>query len=210
MEEDVKEVETETTEDSSSEEQQPEEESQDTSTEEPVDEDGVPIKNRVAEANRKLAKAKELSPSQAQKELLKTDTSGVETEDDAIEVVRRITREEQQKALEPVLTKQFLLENPDALNFIDDINRIRDQYPELKGASKLDVAFKIAKAERQDEIIQRKVEQGLKSQEEQKQKANNASITGTGKVTPNTSLNDQIGQAETLADLEKLASLIKQ
>lgn len=201
---DAQEVETETTPDSSPEEQQPVED-----TEEPVDDDGVPIKNRVAEANRKLEQAKKLSSSEAQKELLKGETSVNNEDDDAIETVRRISREENSKVLEPLLVKQFLMENPDATNFVDDINRIREQYPELKGVDKLEVAYKIVKAERQDELIQQKVEQNLKAQQEQKQKSNNASIQGTGKVVPKDNLADKINSASTLEELEKLASQIK-
>lgn len=176
------------------EEQQPVE----TKTEEPTDDKGVPLKNRLAEANRKLRKVQESQESP------KTD------QEEAIRIVREIAREEQNRALEPLLAKQFLMENPDAVEIIEDINRIRNENPELAGVDKLNLAYKIAKAEKQDEIIRQKVEEEKRQIEQTKEQSTQATAEGVGKVKSSpVNLVDKISSANSLKELEALEDLIR-
>jgi hypothetical protein len=165
-----------------------------TPSEEPVDDKGVPLKNREAEMQRKVLKA--------QRELLTREEPKVE--DEAIEIVRRIAREEQQRANEPILVRQFLLENHDAADMIEDINRIRASYPELSGVDKLDLVYKIAKAEKQEEIIRQRVEAEAKAKAEKLAKSTQASVEGSGKGTPSITVTDRIAKATTLDELKAL------
>jgi hypothetical protein len=184
------------------EEQQPveSEEKIEEKTEEPVDDKGVPVKNRLAEANRKLRKA------QAQEELLDPNN---DTEK-AIKVVRDLAQEEAKKMMEPILVKDFLRDNPDAIDMIEDINRIRTNNPELASVDKLDLAFKVAKAEKQDEIIRKRVELETKEKQETIERSNNASVEGTGKTkTPSINITDRIANATSLKELQEIESLIK-
>lgn len=176
------------------EEQQPVE----TKTEEPTDDKGVPLKNRLAEVNRKLRKVQESQESP------KTD------QEEAIRIVREIAREEQNRALEPLLAKQFLMENPDAVEIIEDINRIRNENPELAGVDKLNLAYKIAKAEKQDEIIRQKVEEEKRQIEQTKEQSTQATAEGVGKVKSSpVNLVDKISSANSLKELEALEDLIR-
>jgi len=205
MEEEIVSGETETPVESQPEEQSIESPSEDVKPiEEPVDETGVPLKNREAEARRKAAKALQ-SPEQAQ-----TPTS----EDEAIRIVKEIASKEAEekimKRIEPILVRQFLSENPDAANHVDRMNQIRLENPELKSVDKLDLVYKIAKAEAQDEIIAKKLEQGLIQNQQIKEKSQQASIEGTGAIkSPSTSLVDKINNANSLADLQALEDSIK-
>ena len=113
MEEKIAEVETETT-PVVPEEKQPEESSETTSEESKEDESGVPIKNRLAEANRKLRKAQE-----AQEKLVKPNNS----QEEAIKLVQNLAQDEAKKIITPILVKDFLRDNPDAVDMIEDINK---------------------------------------------------------------------------------------
>lgn len=199
-EEKTAEVETETTPVVPEEQQPVTEEKVEEKTEEPVDEKGVPVKNRLAEANRKLRKA------QAQEELLDPSNE----QEQAIKVVRNLAQEEAKRMMEPILVKEFLRDNPDAIDMIEDINRIRTSNPELASVDKLDLAFKVAKAEKQDEIIRKRVELETKEKQETIERSNNASVEGTGKTkTPSINLADKIANATSLKELQEIESLIK-
>jgi hypothetical protein len=183
------------------EEQQPDETK--VESEEPVDEKGVPLKNRLAEANRKLRKVQE-----AQEQLTQIPIQN--DQEEAIRIVREIAREEQNKALEPLLAKQFLIENPDAVEIIEDINRIRSENPELAGVDKLNLAYKIAKAEKQDEIIRKRVESEKAQNEQIKEQSTQATAEGVGK-TKSVPVNvvDKINSATSLKELEALEDLVR-
>jgi hypothetical protein len=183
--------------------------------EEAVDELGVPLKNREAEATRKARKADRMSQSAAEKALI--SGSGVEEaggdQEDAIRIVSAIAEQKTRQALEPILAKQFLLENPDARDMIEDINRVRTSYPELAGIDKLEVAYKIAKADRQDEIIRQRVESEHRAKQETLNKSKQASLEGTGRTKSGDSTQtaaEQIAGATSLEELQKLEdSLLK-
>jgi len=176
-------------------------------TDEPVDENGVPIKNRLAEANRKLAKAEKLLNQTQVQEIEPQDQSEQER---AMGIVRGLAQEEAKKMMEPILARQFLSENPDASGMIEDINRIRAQYPEISGVDKLEVAYKIAKAERQEEIIRKQSEVRAKELQEKEIKSNQAGIEGTGKSnSPAMTIADRIKNATSLKELKELESLLR-
>lgn len=211
---DVKQAETATAPESSTEDQQTAttDASTETQAAEPVDETGVPIKNRMAEADRKAKQR--LSQIEAERALLSGATSTAQKgesqdQEEAIEIVRKVAREENQRALEPILAKQFLMENPDAASMIDEINQVRARYPELHSIDRLDVAYKIALAEKQEEIIRQRVEQGKKELLEREQKANQATVEGTGRTrTTEPNVADRIAGATSLADLKALETEI--
>lgn len=167
-----------------------------------VDDKGVPVKNRLAEANRKLRKFRELQES------AKGETPA--TDEEALTIVRQIAREENQKALEPLMAEQFLMKNPDAVDMIEDINRVRQENPELAGIDKLHLAYKIAKAERQDEIIAKKVEAERAKVLETKEISKKSTSDGVGRSTPATvSIADKVNSATTLEELRALESEIR-
>lgn len=176
-----------------------------TGAEEAVDEAGVPLKNRQAEAERKARKAN------ARTTLLAPPAAAAPQLDqnEAIRLVRELARQEAQKLNEPLVVQAFLNNNPDAAEMVDDINRIRASHPELSGVDKLELAYKIARADRQDEIIRKQVEGRLQENETTVQKGNQAALEGAGKtrVVPK-NLNEQINTAGSLADLQKLEALI--
>ncbi len=203
---DVQNVETETTPEPSPEEQQP------VSADEPVDENGVPLKNRVAEKERKLnQRLKQLEAQEALLTKPKESTPEV-TEDDeetGLRIVREITAKAINERLEPVLARQFLMENPDAADMVEDINRIRTQHPELAGVDKLDIAYKLAKAERMDEEIRKATENTRAETERIQKSAESAAVEGVGKTNaPMESLDDKIKGATSLKELEELAQHI--
>jgi hypothetical protein len=175
-------------------------------TDEPVDDMGVPIRNRLAEANRKLARAEKLlNQTQAQEELLNPVD-----QDEAYKIVRGLAQEEAKKMMEPILAKQFLSENPDAVEMIEDINRIRAQYPEISSVDKLEVAYKIAKAEMQDELVKKQSEVRAKELQEKQLKANQSTVEGAGKLTaPAMSIADRMKNATTVKELKELEALLK-
>lgn len=165
---------------------------------EPVDETGVPLKNREAEARRKAEKA-----------LQSPETKSVSSEDEAIKIVENIAQKQAEeqinKRIEPLLVKQFLMENPDASALVDDINRIRQTYPELASVDKLDLAYKIAKAEQQDALIAKKLEQGRQETLKIKEKSSQAGIEGAGSSkTVGTTILDKINSATSLKELQEL------
>jgi len=166
---------------------------------EPVDEIGVPLKNREAESRRKAMKALQ-SPEAKQ---------APSSEDEAIKIVEGIAlkkaEEQINKRIEPILVKQFLMENPDAADLVEDINRIRQTYPELASVEKLDLAYKVARAEHQEALIAKRLEQGRIEKQQIKEKSSQASIEGAGssKTVGNTIL-DKINNATTLKELQEL------
>lgn len=173
--------------------------------EEPVDETGVPLKNRQAEAERKARKSR-----QAETELL-GGSKATESPDqnEAIRVVEAIASQQIKKSLEPLLAKQFLLDNPDAVDMIEQINTVRASHPELAGIDKLELAYKIAKADRQDELIRLRVEATQKEAEITLEKSNQASLEGAGKARqPVKNLNEQIAGANSLEELRKLEAML--
>lgn len=160
---------------------------------EPVDEMGVPIKNRLAEYERKLAKL------EAQNKIV-PDVE--ENEDEAIKIVESIAEKKVLERLSPVIARQFLSDYPDAANMIDDINRIRQSNPEISGVDKLSLAYKIALAEKQDEIIRQRVEQESQARAKTIEESKQASIEGTGRSTsPAPNINELIANAKTMDDL---------
>lgn len=171
---------------------------------EPVDEQGVPLKNRAAEATRKARQM-----AKAERELLSPAQVPEEDQNEAIRLVEQIAEQKIMKRLEPVLAKQFLMENPDAADMIEDINRVRAEYPELRGIDRLDVAYKIAKAERQDEIIRQRVESEARANEETRTKATQASAEGTGRTSaPPDTLAQRISSAGSVKELRELEALL--
>lgn len=179
-------------------------EEEEVKTEEPVDEKGVPVKNRLAEANRKLRKAQE-----AQETLLDPEVQQSQQEQ-AMKIVRDLAQEETKKMMEPILVKEFLRDNPDAIDMIEDINRIRTANPELASVEKLDLAFKVAKAEKQEEIIRKRVEAENLAKEEKVEKSTQATVEGTGKSkAPKIDLAERISKAGSLKELQELESLIQ-
>lgn len=189
------------------EEQQPveAEEKPEAPTEEPVDEKGVPVKNRLAEANRKLRKAQE-----AQETLLNPEVQQTQQEE-AIKLVRELAQAESKKMMEPILVKEFLRDNPDAVDMIEDINRIRTENPELSGVDKLDLALKIAKAEKQDEIIRKRVELEREQKIQKEEKSTQATVEGTGKTkAPVITMTDKIATAKSLDELKNLETMLRQ
>jgi len=204
MEDEIVSAETETAVDSQPQEQQTvEDASQDDSVAtEPVDEIGVPLRNREAEAHRKALKALQSQPE-----------TNVSSEDEAIKIVEGIAlkkaQEQVAKSIEPLLVKQFLMENPDASEMVDDIIRIRQQYPELAGVDKLDLAYRIARSDRQDALVAKKLEQGLLEKQQIKEKSSQAGVEGAGSSkSVGNSLIDKINGANTLAELQALEKSI--
>lgn len=177
------------------------------SPEEPLDENGIPVKNRIAEAKRK---AKKLSQGEAESALLSETPAYDGSQEDAVRIVESIAEQKVKKALEPMLARQFLADHPDAATMIEDINRVRSQHPELSGIENLEVAYKVAKADRQDEIIRQQVERRNQEALQTKEKATQAAIEGTGKSKSSpTSLADQIASAGSIEELEALQSRIQ-
>lgn len=170
---------------------------------EPVDDKGVPLKNRQAEAVRK---AKKLAA--AEQSLINRDTPDSSDTDEAIRLVEQIAESKIMKRLEPVLARQFLMENPDAADMIEDINRIRSEYPELASVDKLEVAYKVAKAERQDEIIRKQVEAETAEKVETVAKAREAAAEGTKTTAPPDSLANRIASANSLKELQELEAML--
>jgi hypothetical protein len=172
-------------------------------TTEPVDEQGVPLKNRVAEQQRK---ARKIAAAQASivgqtEPTLQDDGS----QEDALRLVETIAEGKARKMIEPIMVRQFLYDNPDAADMVEDINRVRAQYPELASVDKLDVAFRIAKAERQDELLRIAEEKGRNETRKILETQGQAAIEGTGKVTaPTASLADRIANAKTPEELQAL------
>jgi hypothetical protein len=171
---------------------------------EPIDEKGVPLRNRAAEASRKARKMLE-----AEKELLSPAVDQDGDQDAAIRIVEQIAESKVMKRLEPILAKQFIMENPDAAEMIEDINRVRSQYPEVSSIDKLDVAYKIAKAERQDEIIRQQVEAESAARANTLEKATRASAEGTGQTRASAdSLDKRINSASSLKELKELEAML--
>ena len=128
-----------------------------------------------------------------------------------MKIVRDLAQEETKKMMEPILVKEFLRDNPDAIEMIDDINRIRTANPELASVEKLDLAFKVAKAEKQEEIIRKRVEEENLSKAEKVEQSTQATVEGTGKSkTPKIDLADRISKAGSLKELQELEGLIRQ
>lgn len=182
--------------------------------EEAVDETGVPLKNREAEAIRKARKAERMTQAQAESALLsgnvREDAGG--SQEDAIAIVAAIADQQAKKAMEPLLAKQFLLEYPEARDMVTEINEIRNKYPELRDVDKLPLALKIAQAERQDEIIRQQVEARTTENQAKLEKSNNASLEGTGsakKVDGNKTAVEQIASANSIEELERLEGLVR-
>lgn len=168
-------------------------------TDEPVDEMGVPIKNRIAEIERKK---RQLSKIEAEKGLMSQPQHPI-TEDEAVTLLKNVVNE----AVAPIKARQFLAENPDAAAMIDEINQVRAQHPEISGIDNLDLAYKIAKAEMQDEIIRRKVEAGQKENIQKQENAKQATLEGAGKTkAPTAPLTDRIKSAGSIEELEQLAA----
>jgi hypothetical protein len=205
------EVETETTTGVTGE-QQPDEDSKVVETEEQpseeTDETGVPVKNRLAEANRKLRKAQEKEQELEKAQETLTQQPDI-PEDEAIRLVESIAERQTKKVVEPLIVEQFLNRNPDAANMVDDINRVRVEHPELSSVDQLELAYKVAKAEKQDEIIRKKVELQRQEAVEREEKSNQSSIEGTGKKAPAMSLDDKIKGAKTLDELQEIEKLIQ-
>lgn len=180
--------------------------------EEPVDESGVPLKNRMAELERKSKQR--ISQLEAQNALLSgaTSTSTQDmTEDEAVKAVENIADARVRKAMEPLLAKQFLLEHPDATEMIDDINRIRSQRSHLAGVEHLEDAYKIAKAEKQDELIRQQVEAELRDKQVRQQAASQSTAEGVGKVkgsSKEVDLATRIANAKSMEELEALGASI--
>jgi len=173
---------------------------------EPVDDKGVPLKNRQAEVNRKMRK---MSQSEAQSALVGQPTAQETTQDEAIRIVENIAEQRISRRLEPLLVKQFLLDNPDAKDMVEEINRVRASNPAIAGVDQLETAYKVAKAEMQDNIIRQRVEQETKQNIEKKTKAESASIEGVGRVrAPQTTLADKINSASSLDELKELEQSI--
>lgn len=173
---------------------------------EPVDEAGVPLRNREAEARRKARKAED-----ARRELLSPKARETESEqDEAIRIVERIAEEKVMKRLEPILARQFLAENPDAADMVEDINRVRQQYPELASIDRLDAAYKIARAERQDELIRKQVESEQAEREATREKASQAAAEGTGRTRAAADTLDQRISTASMKDLEEIERMLKQ
>ncbi len=173
---------------SSTEEQQPVVENE-TTIEEPVDESGVPLKNRLIEANRKLEAARRALANQAEKSILtpKVEEVTKTEQEEAIETVRRISREEAAKINEPILARQFLMEHPDAVNMVEAINEVRSLHPELAGVETAKTELETVAA-----------------------KALQAASSGTRKIpAPAVTLDDQINSASSLAELAKLEASLK-
>lgn len=181
-----------------------EQEATETEATEESDSQEVPEKNRHAEAQRKARQA-----AKAERELLTPKTEIADTGDEALRIVEQIAEQKVMKRLEPVLAKQFLMENPDAVEMIEDINRIRAENPEISSVDKLEIAYKIAKAERQDELIRKRVEAESKANEETVAKATQASAEGTGKTkSSGDSLEKRIASAGSLKELKELEAMI--
>jgi len=190
------------TQDPSPEQQDPVQDQAESRPSEETDEKGVPLKNREAEAQRKAKAA-----SRAQQALLSQETPS--SSDDSDRRLQELADRAAARRLEPVLAKQFLMENPDAMELVDDINRIRQEYPEISGIDKLDVAYKVAKAERQEEILRKRLEQEELRKAETLEKAASASAQGTNKAkAPADSLDQRISQAASLKELQDLESMI--
>jgi hypothetical protein len=164
--------------------------------EEPVDDKGVPLKNRIAEAKRKLIKQEKEPEKGNDLEVLKT--------------AEEIAVQSSKKAIEPILVKQFLYENPQAAELVEEINAVRAQIPELSGVEHLETVFKIVKAEKQDELLRQAEENGRKETEEKLNKAGQSAIEGAGKTpTPASNLADRIKNATSLKELQELEALIQ-
>lgn len=201
---DVMPVETETTPESSPETEQPVEHT----TDEPVDDKGVPLKNRIAEQQRKARKLADAQTSLVSQQMPTLPDDG--SQDDALRVVETIAEQKARKMMEPILVKQFLYDNPDAAEFVEDINRVRAQYPELASVDKLDVAYRIARAERQEELLRQAEEKGRNETAKVLNTQGAAAVEGTGKVTaPTASLADRIANARTEAELRELEQYIR-
>jgi len=171
---------------------------------EPVDDQGVPLRNRAAEATRKARQM-----AKAERDLLTPAPVADDDQNEAIRLVEQIAEQKVMKRLEPVLAKQFLMENPDAAEMIEDINRVRNEYPELRGIDRLDLAYKIAKAERQDEIIRQRVEREARAAEETRTRATQASAEGTGRTSaPPDTLAQRISSAGSVKELKELEALL--
>lgn len=175
---------------------------------EPVDGAGVPLKNRQAEAERKARKAR-MSDSQAQDAILKQPVQGNagSGQDEALRIVQGIAGDVVKKSLEPLLAKQFLMEHPEARDMIEELNEIRASNPEIAGVDKLELALKIAKANRMDEEIRRGVESARAKEDETLEKSKQASLEGSGRAKTPTQKGDlasQIAKAGTLEELRKL------
>lgn len=182
-------------------------ESQEETTAEPVDESGVPLRNRQAEQERK---ARRLSQAEAQSRLVSgTETSNEMTQDEAVKAVEDIADTRVRKAMEPLLAKQFLLEHPDAAEMIEDINRIRSQKSHLKGVEHLEDVYKIVKADRQDEMIRQQVENELRDKQVRTQAASQSSAEGVGKTKSASKVDDlatRIANAKTMEELQALGA----
>lgn len=167
---------------------------------EEVDEKGVPIKNRLAEIERKK---RQISAVEAQKAL--TEQPGGNSPEDPIEIVRNIVREQ----TAPLTVQLFLANNPDAAGMVEDINRVRTAHPEVAGIDQLDLAYKLAKIERFEAAEKAKIKQTERENLEKEEAAKSASIEGTGKVkAPLTSISDRISEAGSIEELNKIADSI--
>jgi len=166
---------------------------------EAVDDKGVPLKNRIAEAERKLHKAEKIQETQTE-------------QDEAVRIVRQIAREEASALnpqLEKLIVKQFLLENPTAAELVDEMNEIRAQHPELSSIDKLDLVYKLAKSDKQEAILIEQEQKRAKETEEKIIKGNQASVESGQISSPASNLADRIKNAKSEAELNELAALIK-
>lgn len=166
---------------------------------EAVDEKGVPLRNRIAEAERKLHKVEKVQETQSE-------------QDEAIRIVREIAREEagaSSPLIQKLVVKQFLLENPDAANLVDEMNQIRVQHPELSSIDKLDLVYKLAKSDKQEATLVEQEIKRTKELEEKTIKGNQASVESGQISSPTSSLAERIKNAKSIEELDQLAALIK-
>lgn len=170
---------------------------------EPVDEKGVPLKNRQIEADRRAR----MSASQAERALTRgiTEEKPAVDQEEAIKIVEGIADKKARALMEPLIAKQFLLEHPDAVNFVEDINQVRALYPELASADKLEIAYKIVRADRQAEVDQQRADAERRELDTISTNARQAAAQGTGKVSPpSPDVSQLILEAQTLEDLQAL------
>lgn len=171
-----------------------------------VDEKGVPLKNRQAEATRK---ARKMTQAEAQSALAGQPVDSNEQTDEAIRIVESIAEQKVAKRLEPILVKQFLADNPDAKDMIEQINNVRSANPAIAGIDQLETAYKVVKAEMQDEIIRQKVEAERQTNIEKTEKSTSATIDGVGKIkAPQQTISDQINDASSLEELKKIETAL--
>lgn len=181
---------------------------------EPVDGQGVPIRNREAEAIRKARKADE-AQSQLLHPVQPTVQPGSEpaaqpTQEEVLQAINTMVAQNIEQRLAPITARQFLAENPDATEMIEDINRIRQTHPEVGGINQLQLAYRLAKAERQEALLNTQAEQARINEANLQAKAQQAGVEGGGRANPqNPSIDESIKNATSIAELDKIMASLK-